>query len=202
MVSLFLYRQPGTEVYLKLFSPFLGITFLVEVYGRYLRYQGRNNLLLYSFFTTIEFIFYLYLLSCIIHTIKIRLTVRYILVFNAVIALVNTLFIQKNEFNSISYSLSCLFVVSFCIYYFFELFRYPKFVNLIYEPPFWICSGLLFYYCCSFPLFAVLSFLSSVPRSLLDNLFVLVNVINTFLYAMFMIAFICRIKVRRPVSSS
>jgi len=201
LVSLFLHKQRGTKLYLKLFSPFLGITFLVEVYGRYLRYQGRNNLLLYSFFTTFEFIFYLYLLSCIIHNLKMRMAIKYILVINALIAFANSLFIQKGGFSSITYSISCLLIVFFCIYYFLELFRSPKFVNLINEPPFWICSGLLFYYCCSFPLFGLITFLSTVPRSLINNFYILVNVMNVLLYTSFIIAFVCRLKIRKLAPS-
>src|SRR5260221_3318127 len=126
LISLFLFKQTATEGYLKLFPPFLGITILVEGYGRYLRDHGHNNNLLYSSFTSIEFVFYLYVLSCIINNKKMRSAARYILVLNAFIAVINILFIQKDRFNSITYSISCLLIIFFSIYYFFELFRYPQ----------------------------------------------------------------------------
>lgn len=200
LTSFIVFKQPRTPIYLKLFCPFLGITLLVENYALYLRNKGSDTYVLYSFFTSIEFAFYLYVLSCIIHNLKMRLTIRYVLIINALIALINILFIQKNSFNSISYSFSCLLIVFFSIYYFLELFRQPKFVNLINEPPFWICSGLLFYYCCSFPLFSLAAFVSTVPQSLLNNLIILVYVINALLYSLFIIAFLCRIRMPKYTS--
>ena len=148
LVSLLLYKQPGTPIYLKLFSPFLGITLLVEGYGHYLQDQGLTNYTVYSYFTTIEFVFYLYVLSCVINNSKMRLAIRCISVINALISLINILFIQKNEFSSITYSLSCLLIIFFSIYYFFDHFRHPRQMRLTNEPEFWICLGLLFYYCC------------------------------------------------------
>lgn len=202
LASFLLFKQPGTGFYLKLFCPFLGVSVLVESYAIYLRNHGYTNVLLYSFFTATEFVFYLYFLSCIIKNFKIRLLIRYILVFNAVIALINTLFIQKNGFNTISYSFSCLLVVSFCIYYFLELFRYPKFVKLSHEPTFWICSALLFYYCCSFPLYGLLTLLSAIPQSLIANVIMLMNVVNVLLYTLYIVAFVCRLKIGKRASAS
>jgi len=199
LVSLLLYKQSGTSGYLKLFSPFLGITLLVDGYGLYLSDQGHNTYILYSFFTALEFVFYLYVLSCIINNAKMRLAIRYILVINAFIALTNTLFIQKDRFNSITYSFSCLLIVFFCIYYFLEIFRYPKSVNLVKEPSFWICSGLLFYYCCSFPLLGLTTFLTTIPKVLLRNIFFLLNVMNILLYTLFIIAFLCSVRIRKYI---
>ena len=200
LISLILVKQTATEGYLKLFSPFLGITILVEGYGRYLRDHGDNNNLLYSFFTAIEFVFYLYMLSCMISNKKMRSAIRYILVLNAFIALINILFIQKDRFNSITYSIGCLLIIFFSIYYFFELFRYPQSMELKDEPAFWICLGLLFYYCCTFPLLGLLIFLSAVPRRVLNNLYILLNVMNIVLYTLFIIAFLCRIRIRKYIS--
>ncbi len=167
IVSFWIYKLPGSAFYLKLFPPFLGISFFVESFALYLRYKGENNYILYSVFGAIEFAFYLYVLSCIINNLLIRKIIRYILVLNVLITLSNILFIQKDRFNSITYSLGCLLIVFFCIYYFLELFRYPRSVNLTNEPAFWICSGLLFYYCCSFSLAGAYNiFINDSPSTL------------------------------------
>lgn len=201
IVSLSVYKQKMTEFYLKLFPPFLFISLLVEVFAIYLVNIGKENYDLYSVFTALEFVFYMYLLSCLIKSIKMKKIIRYILVLNVIIAFANIILIQKDRFNSITYSLSCLLIVFFCIYYFLELFRYPKAVKLINEPAFWICSGLLFYYCCSFPLIGLTNFLGEFPKVLLNNVYIILNVMNILLYTLFIIAFLCRIKIRKYTSS-
>src|SRR5881394_1746980 len=87
LISFLLFKQPKTPVYLRLFSPFLGITVCVEGYGLYLTYHELSNQVLFSLFTMVEFIFYLYVLSCVVCNLKTRLAIRYILVSNALIAL-------------------------------------------------------------------------------------------------------------------
>ncbi len=59
-------------------------------------------------------------------------------------ALLNIYFVQVNVFPPTTYSLGCLLIVGICIYYFYELFHLPSSVNLLREPAFWICTGLLF----------------------------------------------------------
>lgn len=200
-VSFLVYRQPGAAFYLKLFPPFLGLSLFVEIFALYLISRGGKNYILYSFFGAIEFAFYLYILSFIIQNLLTRKIIRYILVFNFLVSLSNIFFIQKDRFNSITYSLGCLLIVFFCIYYFFELFRYPKSIKLSTEPAFWICSGLLFYYCCSFPLLGLTSLLSLFSQTLLRNIYLLLNVMNFLLYTSFTVAFLCRIRIRKYISS-
>ena len=200
IVSFIVYRQSNSDFYLKLFPIFLGTSIAVEWYAIYLSKFGRRNIELYSVFTAIEFAFYLFVLSCIINNVAVKKVIRYTLVINALIAFINIIFIQKYRFNSITYSLSCLLIVSFCIYYFLELFRKPKSIKLTTEPSFWICSGLTFYYCCSLPLFGLATFLSEIPRTLLKNIFLIINVMNILLYTLFIISFLSTIKIQKTAS--
>ena len=199
--SLFIYGQTGLASYLKLFPPFLGTSVLVELLALYLAANGKNNYLLYSFFTTIEFSFYLYIISCIVTSIIVRKIIRYILIGQILLSLINIFFVQTNGFNSLTYSLGCLFIVSFCVYYFLELFRRPKSIKLALEPSFWICSGLLFYYCCSFPLFGLITVFFEIPKAMIRSILFIVDVLNALLYTLFIIAFVCKIKTRNPVKS-
>ena len=178
-------------IYLKLFPPFLFITLTAEFTGLYLRNIGRNNLFIYNFFSVFEFSFYIVLISIIIHNKKAKLVMRAGSVVYAAISTVNILFIQgMKEFHTVTYSLGCLLIVAACIYYFLELFRRPKSVKLFLDPAFWICSGLLFFYCCGFPLYAFINFWSSLKWAIknFDNI---VTILNIFLYTLFIIAFLC-----------
>lgn len=194
-ISLTLYLKPRpTETFLKFFPPFLFLTLIIELIGFYLH---SNNAWLYNLFSTFEFCFYLFMISLIIFSRLVKKIIMVTMILYAATALTNIFFIQKpNVFHATTYSLGCLIVVIFCIYYFFELFRLPKSVNLMNNPAFWICSGLLFFYCCSFPLYGFISVWIKIPL-IVNNYRIIVAILNIFLYCLFMIAFLCRIRTRK-----
>lgn len=199
IVSLTVYSSSNRiHSYLKIFPPFLLATFIAEAIGSYLWYRGETNLFIYNFFTTLEFCFYLWFLGTVISNKKVKKTLIVSIFFYFIIAIINIFFIQKmKSFHSITYALGCLLIVSFCIYYFLELFRLPRSINLKANPVFWICSGLLFFYCCGFPLYTLINFYKSIPKIILDSFDGIVTILNVFLYSLFTIAFLCRIKTRK-----
>lgn len=187
--------------YLKLFPPFLFATIIVEVLGTYLASIGKSNLWLYNFFTVFEFCFYLWIISLIINSRRAKKIIRIILIFYALASTVNIIFIQKMKaFHTASYAMGCLLIVAVCVYYFFELFKLPKSVKLKNNPAFWICSGLLFFYCCGFPLFGFSNFLSGISKLIIKNFYSIIVILNIFLYSLFTIAFLCRLKIRKYIS--
>lgn len=194
IVSITLYFQRSVPFYLKPFPLFLFLSLVVEIIGTYLSAKDLPNVHLFSFFMVFEFEFYIYILRIIVQRVNAKRTISYLLWIYPLLALINSLFIQVNIFHSISWSIGCLLIVSICIYYFFELFQLPKATNLIRDPAFWICSGLLFFYCCSFPLFGLLNLLYTVPDILLRNMFAILQFLNVLLYTSFSIAFLCRIR--------
>jgi len=200
IVSLSNYTRVEVPLYLKCFTPFLGVTLLVEGCGRYLVNHGHPTYILYNIFTSLEFLFYLYVLNCIINNSSLRLMIRYIQIFIALLAIVNILFIQTDRFTSITYSFGCLFIIFFSIYFFYDLFRNAEPANLTKNSSFWICLALLFYYCASFPLLGLTNFLSNIPLDVLNNLHTLLGVMNILLYTLFIIAFLCRGKTPKYTS--
>lgn len=198
LASLSVYFKPKTSYsYLKLFPPFLLATLIVEALGVYLWSVGKNNLELYNFFTAFEFFFYLCIISLVISNNKIKRVIRITSILYIFIAVINILFIQKMKtFHTITYSLGCLLIVVSCIYYFLELFRVSKSVKLKNNPAFWICSGLLFFYCCGFPLYGLINFWSDISKLVVRNFGEIVTILNIFLYTLFTVAFLC-IKTRK-----
>ena len=177
--------------YLKLFPPFLFATLVAESFGAYLRYINKKNLYIYNFFTVLEFCFYMVLISLIISNPKAKMIIRICGLLYAIISIANILFFQGiKTFHTITYCLGCLIIVGVCFYYFLELFRTPKSVKLSKDPAFWICSGLLFFYCCGFPLYASINFWrrSEFMATAFGNIF---TILNIFLYSLFTIAFLC-----------
>lgn len=201
IVSLFVYKDLGHS-YLRFFPPFLFATLIGEFAASYLGNLGKSNLIIYNFFSVVEFCFYMILVSKIIHTTKAKKIIQISSLLYAIIAISNIIFFQGMEtFHTITYCLGCLLIVTVCIYYFFELFRSPKSVKLSSDPAFWICSGLLFFYCCGFPLYAFINFWVQFEwmAASFGNIF---TILNIFLYSLFTIAFLCsRIKTPNYISS-
>jgi len=192
------YFLPNTPLYLKLFPIFLTYTLANELVATYQVYHGAKTTEIYNVYVFIQFIFYTYLLYHFISKPKIRRFIIISQVVYFVLSLLNILYFQKfSNYNSITYSLGCLEIVTLSILYFLELFRFKKVVNLVREPAFWISAGLLFYFACSFPFIATANLLYKLPEGILLSLQYVLTLINILLYSIFTIAFLCRIKIRK-----
>jgi hypothetical protein len=201
IASLFAYFKKPTPLYLKLFPPFLLLTLVIEMIGSYQSSIDQHNLIMYNFFSVAWICFYMFITSLLINSRKVKQVVRVTAILYGIGSLVNIIFIQKMKtFHTVTYSFGFLLIVLFCIYYFLELFRLPKSVNLMRNPAFWICSGLLFFCCCSFPLFGFINFWGQF-KYVRNNFQTIIEILNIFLYSLFTIAFLC-VKTRNYLLSS
>jgi hypothetical protein len=202
LASLTIFFQPAGQQYLKYLSIFLFVNFLMESVLGYTSYLRINNVWLNNIDTLLTISFQLYVLREISASRKAKKVLLFIFLLYPVVAILNIFLVQHfRNFHTMTYSLGSLLIVTGCIYYFWELFQQKKSVDLIRQPPFWICSGLLFYYCCTFPLFGLTNFISSLPLVILQNLLTILIVINICLYLSFTIAFLCRLKIKRSMST-
>lgn len=201
LVSLTVFFQPAKERFLKYFSFFLFASWLMEILGGYLALAKINNIMLNNMYTMLVVTFELWLVREIIYRKLAKKVLFYILVCYPLFTLINIFFIQRGDFHTTSYSIGCLLIVLACIYYFLELFQRNYSVALGRQPGFWICSGLLFYYCCTFPLYGFTKLMAALPVIIMQNLVFILDVLNIFLYLSFSIAFLCRLKTRKSMSS-
>lgn len=200
LASLTLFFQPTSERYLKHFSIFLFINCLMDTITDISAMNTINNIFFNNLVQMFVLSFQLYLLREIVRGRKAKKVFLYFLLTYLLLSLANFFLVQKTSvFNTLTYSLGSLLIVSACIYYFWELFQSRSFVNLVRQPSFWICSGLLFYYVCSFPLTSLLNFIHALPNVILQNLFIIFLFLNIFLYLSFTIAFLCRLKIRKSM---
>ncbi len=165
----------------------------------YLAFHRSNTVLLSNLSTMVSFCFYMYILREVVHGPKAKRILLYCLLAFPLISIVNIFLVQKSGvFQTMTYSLGCLLVVAACIYYFLELFRSRSYVNLLREPAFWICSGLLFYSACSFPVYGLINFMS-LDFSFIRIILYILGFVNILLYLSFTIAFLCRLRTRKSL---
>lgn len=175
----------------KFFPAYLFATLTVETYSSYLNHTDKNNMVIYNYFSTFEFLFYLLFLITIINKRPVKVILTGLTFIYIVACLVNIMvFLRKNEFHTSTYVFGCLLLMLACSYYFFELLRFPKPGRLNQNPAFWICTGLFFFYCCSFPLYGLINFWPT-EGLVLANFEHLLTILNVFLYSLFTIGFLC-----------
>jgi hypothetical protein len=196
LASLTIYFRPPAELYLKLFPVYLFLDCIIETINNYNALLRHNTLLLSSLSYLLTFCFFIYVLRAVIRNPKVKRLLLYCLVAFPLIFIVNIFLVQKFQvFQSLNYCLDCLVIVAACIYYFLELFQSKNYVNIAREPAFWICSGLLFYCTCSFPVYGLINFINFDVPIIRIILYVL-GFVNVLLYLSFTIAFLCRLRTR------
>lgn len=188
----------GTPLYLRILTGFLLYTLSNEFVAGYLWEQELSTTFLYNIYNIVNSSCYLFILFSFIEDRRVRKIAAYVLVANFVFSLLNLFFFQglTERFNTITFALSSLLVIILCVYYFLELFRLRRYVNLVREPSFWITVALIFYFPCSFPLIATSNMMLELPQIIMNNLSALLQLMNILLYSLFTIAFLCKIRER------
>ena len=137
------------------------------------------------------YVFYLLILREMIQSTPVRRIMIFAILAYTVVTPLNILFWQgPSTLHTITYAFGCLMIVAGCIIFFLQLLRIPKAVKVIRYPPFWICSGLLFFYACGFPLYGLLNVWMGKSQLITNNFESISNILNSFLYLLFTIAFL------------
>lgn len=198
--SFTLYKQNDLPKYLFVFPIYLAITFLIETWAVWIFYRGGTNALLYNLFTTFEVVFYIWMFKCIVQNKIFKKIISILIFVYPALSVANSFLIQRGGFHTVTAGLGSLVIVTCAIFYFYELFNSEKSVNLIRQPEFWISSGLLFFYSCSFPLFSLINNINSPTNRIIYVLISLLSIVNILLYSSFIIASLCRIRIRKSSS--
>jgi hypothetical protein len=202
LAGITVYFQKNTPLYLKLFPVLLIIMLLVEIAGQWVVREFGSNVTLYNFYTAFELTFFLFLLREMMQGKMVKLIILILLLLYPLFCLINIIFVQGiNKWHSNSYVIGNLLIVGLSMYYFFELFKRPKAMKLIAEPAFWICSGLLFFYSCSFPFLGLVNFLTYAPDVIKRNFSTILTLLNILQFILYTIAFLCRLKFNKPHST-
>lgn len=201
VISLKVYSRKNVDFpYLRTFPVFLALTLIVEYLGNYLSSLNVNNVFLYNSFSILECCYFQWLISRMISNRMVKRYFRLTILFYITSSAINIFYFQTTGFHTITYALGCLFIAAQCTYFFIELLRNPKAVNLVSDPNFWICSAVLFWYSCGYPLYGLINYWSKISRLVVVNFESIVTILNIFLYSLFTIGFIC-MKPRKYISS-
>lgn len=201
LAGLSIYFRKDLPAYLKLFPPFLLLTIIIELISRGLALRDMNNLILYNFFTTFEFIFYFFILQHVIQNKRTKKIILHIYWLYPTIALLNIFLIQGiNVFHSFSFILGCLLVIVFCARHFYELISIPGSKNLSRVPTFWVCCGLFLFYTSSLPFYVAIKFMYFFSYTDIKIMWYALSIANYLLYFLFAIAFLCTIRIRKSRS--
>ena len=128
-------------------------SFITEVIANLLWYQFINNLAVYNSYALVNFnlLFLLYYYQFGSKTKKFMVFVQ--ILFN-ILAVLNTLFLQKTSiFNSNLTTSAALVLIACALAYFYKLLKEIKYQKLEKNPLFWINSGVILYYSGSLILF-------------------------------------------------
>jgi hypothetical protein len=200
IVSLSVFLQKSAPSYLKIFPVYFICGLLMGIYQEYTGSRGISNTGVANAYSIADFCFIFFVLRAIIANPKARKFILFSIIVFALFAVINVLYIQKKiGFNPVNYAVGSLITVSFCIYYFVELFEKTEAQSLASEPAFWIVSAVLFNTVLTFPMFALISFMQKTPLFIANNISTIFNIIVVFTYLLYSIGFLCRIRIRKSI---
>ncbi len=202
LVSILCYKSIK-QTKMVYFIPFLLLTIIVEFIG-YLSvtYGIKNrNYWLYNIFNLIEFIFYAYLFAGNYQIKFLRLLAYLSMPVLILFSCINYIYIQGSEdFHTYTLLLGSFFMVFFCCCFFYEWVLPEQIAqNLLIQPFFWICVGLLLFYLGSVIINALFEYLRN--SDLIQEgkrIYIFINrSLNIILYTSFSISFLLCQKNRR-----
>ena len=195
LFSLLIYFRNNVPLYLRLFPPFLLLTLVVEITGHILTLNNIINTSFYNFFFVVEFVFYYFVVYQFVQNAKFKKVIFYSMYTYSVIALINIFFIQGiKHLHTYTINLGALLLISFCVYYLYELIKRPVIKMPLREPAFWITCGLITFYSVTQPLIAAYNFAFEYNLININILAVIQITPNYILYPSFAIAFYCYFK--------
>jgi hypothetical protein len=202
LVSFSVFARKPVPPYLQLFPVYFFLLMLGNITIEYTTPLGIHNTIIQNISGIGEFFFYFYVIRTVVVNRKVKNGIFYTSIAFTVFALINLFFIQKDDrFNPINFTIGTILSVSFCIYYFFELFQKTETHSLRKITGFWIVSGIFFNVVLSFPMYASISFMDNMSRVNKQNMIIIFNhieaiynIMNTFTYILYTIGFLSRIR--------
>jgi hypothetical protein len=167
----------------------------VDCIGIYVRdVMLEDNKWLYNFYFIFCFLYLAYIYLQIIENEGVQLSIQIFFGVFIVFALINSLFIQGlNSVQSLTFVLGGIFMIYLAGAYFWQLLVSHHNDKIIHDPFFWMSFGLIVYYGGNVPFYGMFNYLENNFYDF--TVFYLLYISNgfaTFLYILYLIAFVCR----------
>ncbi len=190
------------HTFLRWFAPFLFATALVETIAFEMATRSIPNVWLYNYFSAIEFNFYFLFFYQLLRGVLVRRIVLITVVVYPILAFTNIIFFQGRngaELHTYTVMLGAILVIIYCMLFFYQVLRYPGTESLTRIPAFWITTGLLFFYACTFATISLTNYFIDMRyySGILDTILQFANV---FLYILISIGLLCKVKVRKSLA--
>jgi hypothetical protein len=182
--------------YWSYFILYLSITIAIEILGYYFRAVLKQpNYPFYNFFMIFQALFFSYLFYMFQDSKKIRLWIPLAFGVFLVFFIVEGVMNSFSAYHKYSRQVLSVLVVSFCCIFYFSILKLDSVKNPLTYPPFWIATGLFFFYFGSAVMFAFYDTVSKIKLSGTLSFYTLVmGCLSCILYGSWIIGFICRRK--------
>ena len=196
IIGLVFFIQNKKYSYFHTLPIFLIYIYVIEQYASYLKNHYKPNAWVYNYSSVVEVGYYMWLISKMYFQkkrFKIAIIINAILV---VTSLINISFFQgKTGFHTITFGISSIIVICYCIYYYYQLFIFPTANTLQKQMSFWVVTAIMFDFTCGFPIFCLNNiYYNKVSEKIWPIIVYFNNIINIIFYSLFIIAFLCKIK--------
>lgn len=187
--SLFVYNKLEPWFF-KMCVPYLLMNLIAETYGLIIKSRGLKNYWIYNISTTLEFGFYFFIFFKILKEVALKKYIKITSLIFFPLCFINILFVQGiNHFHSNTFLIGSIILISLCFFYFREQLRSEEIINPLKQKMFWISIGVMFFYLGGFFELGLFEFIHFKNPLIEKKFSTLLNVLNCFLYSMYLIAF-------------
>lgn len=200
LCSLVIFRL-RTPFHLMLFSLFLGITAITEIFANFVirLLHMKSNFPIYNIFILIEYpLLAFYFKHVISSRVLKKIIVAFLFIYPVSWTIIFSFFLRLNEWNTYGVMAGDLFIIILGARYLYEIFTSEKLIDFRKSSEFWIAVSLVFFSCCELPITGILNFLEqdwNTTRQLLTIL----QLLNIIMYAIFIYAFLCRLNITKKL---
>lgn len=182
--------------YWSLFILYLLITILIEIGGYYFRVELKKpNYPFYNFFMIVQFLLFAFLFYRFHQSKGIKQWVTFFVIAFIVFFISEGIINSFASYHKYSRQFLSIFVVLFSCTFYFSMLKDDTIKSPVKYPPFWIVTGLFFFYFGSIAMFAFFDKVSQIKLSGNISFYTLVmGCLSCILYGSWIIGFICKKK--------